>query len=108
MSPGRHDPGFAPGAWVRVRLARPEESRGRAHIRTPRYLRGARGRVAAVVAAFRNPEGLAEGEDGLPLRWLYRVRFPLASLWHDASHPPGDTLDVELYEHWLERDPDAP
>lgn len=99
---------FAPGAWVRVQRERPPESVGRRHIRTPLYLWGARGRVAAVVGAFRNPEGLAVGESGLPVRWLYRVRFPLASLWHEPSHAPGDTLDVEVYEHWLEADPDAP
>ena len=32
---------------------------------------------------------------------LYRVRFDLASLW-GTSGPVGDSVDVEIYENWLE------
>ncbi len=39
---------------------------------------------------------------GLPKRPLYRVRFAQSRVWPDYSGAPGDTLDVELYEHWLE------
>jgi len=95
-------PRFAPGAAVRVARERPAVSRGRQHIRTPHYVRGLTGTVAEVVGPFRNPEGLAAGEDGLPMQVLYRVRFPLGAVWDRYGGDPSDTVDVELYEHWLE------
>lgn len=93
---------YAPGATVRVARDRPAISVGRAHIRTPHYVRGLTGTVAEVMGPFRNPEGLALGEDGLPMQVLYRVRFPLDAVWEHYEGGPNDTLDVELYEHWLE------
>lgn len=95
-------PRFAPGAPVRVAQERPAISLGRQHIRTPHYVRGLTGTVAEVMGPFRNPEGLAVGEDGLPMQVLYRVRFRLGSVWDRYEGSPADTLDVELYEHWLE------
>ena len=88
---------YAPGDRVRVRRAFPP-----GHVRTPYYARGAAGVVERVCGAFRNPEELAFGRDGRPARPLYRVRFAQAAFWPDYDGPPGDTLDIELYEHWLE------
>lgn len=88
---------YAPGDRVRVRRAFPP-----GHVRTPYYARGAAGVVERVCGAFRNPEELAFGRDGRPARPLYRVRFAQAALWPGYDGPPGDTLDIELYEHWLE------
>jgi nitrile hydratase len=93
---------FAPGVAVRVARERPAISLGRQHIRTPHYVRGLTGTVAEVMGPFRNPEGLAVGEDGLPMQVLYRVRFPLGAVWDRYEGDPGDTVDIELYEHWLE------
>ncbi|WP_439580046.1 SH3-like domain-containing protein [Elioraea sp.] len=93
---------FAPGTTVRVAQERPAISLGRQHIRTPHYVRGLTGTVAEVMGPFANPEGLAVGEDGLPKQVLYRVRFPLGSVWGQYGGSSTDTLDVELYEHWLE------
>lgn len=93
---------FRPGDAVRVSAARPAVSLGRAHIRTPHYVRGKEGTVAEVMGPFRNPEGLATGGDGLPMQVLYRVRFPQARLWEPYAGPARDTLEVEIYEHWLE------
>jgi len=73
------------------------------HIRTPFYIRGKSGVVERVCGAFRDPEALAYGKDGLPKRTLYRVRFPQAEVWPDYAGPRGDSIDVEIYEHWLER-----
>ncbi|MGP6156206.1 MAG: SH3-like domain-containing protein [Vulcanimicrobiaceae bacterium] len=88
---------FAPGDPVRVRQL---ETHG--HVRTPRYVRGKRGVVERLCGAFRNPEELAYGRwNGLPLP-LYRIRFAQCELWPDYGGPAGDTVDVELYEHWLE------
>jgi nitrile hydratase len=33
---------------------------------------------------------------------LYRVRFAQLELWSDYAGSVGDTLDVEIYQHWLE------
>ncbi len=88
---------FAAGARVRVRAAYPP-----GHIRTPYYVRGKVGVVERIVGAFPNPEELAFGHDGLPRRALYRVRFRQREVWPDYAEGECDTLDVEIYEHWLE------
>ena len=71
-------------------------------MRTPTYLKGRTGTVTQMVGAFRNPETLAHGGDGLPRQPLYRVRFSQQSLWPAYAGRRGDTLDAEIYEHWLE------
>ena len=88
---------FTSGDSVTVRRAFPP-----GHVRTPYYIRGKSGHVERVLVSFDNPEELAYGRDGLPKRPLYRVRFAQSRVWPDYSGAPGDTLDVELYEHWLE------
>ena len=88
---------FEIGQEVRVR----EEYRP-GHIRTPFYIRGKHGVIADSVGEFENPESLARGEDGLPKQPLYRVRFQQDDAWPEYAGPAGDTLDIEIYEHWLE------
>ena len=88
---------FNVGDKVRVRRADPP-----GHRRTPFYIRGKQGVVERVCGAFPNPEELAYGFDGKPARALYRVRFMQREIWPDYSGPPHDTLDLEIYEHWLE------
>jgi nitrile hydratase subunit beta len=89
---------FAPGAAVRVKDDWPE-SRGPAHIRTPHYLRGLRGRVVRRLGAFANPEDLAFARPA-ERRSLYHVAFDQPSVWQEGR--PGDELLVEIFEHWLE------
>lgn len=86
---------FAPGSRVRVKRMMPP-----GHVRTPAYLRGHSGQVERVLGPFPNPESLAYG---LPARShaLYRVRFDLGDLWGTDSR---DTLEAEIYAHWLEAD----
>ena len=72
------------------------------HVRTPYYIRGKLGRVQKILGLFANPEELAYGRDGLPKCTLYRVRFVQSDVWTDYTGTEGDTVDVELYEHWLE------
>ena len=86
---------FSVGQPVRVRLADPP-----GHVRAPRYVRGHLGLVERICGAFPNPEERAYGRKGA-LIVLYRVRFDLASLW-GTSGPVGDSVDVEIYENWLE------
>lgn len=88
---------FEPGERVRVRQV---DAPG--HIRTPHYIRGKTGVVERFVGHFKNPEELAYGRSGKPLCALYRVRFQQAQVWPDYQGPAGDTIDIDLYEHWLQ------
>jgi nitrile hydratase len=72
------------------------------HVRTPAYIRGRSGVVERLCGAFANPEDLASGRRGLPPRPLYRVRFMQRDVWPDYAGHLEDTLDVEIFEHWLE------
>jgi nitrile hydratase subunit beta len=88
---------FAAGDRVRVRWADPP-----GHLRTPYYVRGKSGVVERCLGDFANPEELAFGRSGLPRQPLYRVRFRQADVWPDYAGPPADTVDIEIYQHWLE------
>ncbi|WP_323371741.1 SH3-like domain-containing protein [Anianabacter salinae] len=81
---------------VRIRSMMPP-----GHVRAPAYLRGKTGVIERPLGIFANPEKLAYR---LPAekRPLYRVRFTMAELWGDAAERPADTLDAEIYAHWLE------
>lgn len=91
---------FRPGSDVLVRDDWPE-ARGPAHIRTPHYARGLRGRVVCRLGAFPNPEDLAFGRPAEP-RALYRVAFDRGTIWPGADR--GE-LVLEIFEHWLEAAP---
>lgn len=89
-------PKFAPGQTVRTL---PGAAPG--HIRTPWYLRGKTGVVERICGAFGNPETLAYGLETQQLP-LYRVRFTMTEIWGGGVENPGDTIDAEIFEHWLE------
>jgi hypothetical protein len=93
---------FAPGDRVRVRRAHPP-----GHLRTPAYIRGQRGEIERLCGAFPNPEELAYNRPGLPKQPLYRVRFRQAEIWPDYTGPTADTIEIEIYQHWLEADAEA-
>ncbi len=88
---------FRPGDRVAVRRAD-----GPGHIRTPWYVRGHAGVIERLCGAYPNPEELAYARAGLPAQPLYRVRFLQASLWPGYRGSSADTIDVEIYQHWLE------
>jgi len=88
---------LAPGDRVRVR-----EEQKLGHVRTPDYVKGKPGVVAARLGEFRNPEDLAYGGDGLPEKPLYKIGFAQADLWSDYDGSPNDILYIDIYEHWLE------
>ena len=88
---------FQAGDPVRVRGSHPP-----GHLRTPYYIRGKTGVVERVLAEFGNPEELAFGRHDSPKTRLYRVRFEQPEVWGEYAGPASDTIDVELYEHWLE------
>ena len=85
-----------PGTAVRVRGMQPP-----GHIRTPHYLRGKAGVIERCLGLSGNPEQLAYGLPGASLP-LYRVRFTMADIWGARAERPDDTLDAEIYGHWLE------
>lgn len=89
---------YAPGERVHVRadFSRP------GHVRTPWYCRDKAGVIERICGAFGNPETLAYGKDGKPFQPLYRVRFAQAELWPDYAGPRDDTVEIEIYQHWLE------
>ena len=94
---GTRPPRFSPGAVVKV-PARPVLG----HCRTPWYVRGKIGVVAALHGSFRDPERLAYHRPGLPAYPLYKVRFKQRDVWPDYTGSDGDHIEVDIYEHWLE------
>jgi hypothetical protein len=86
---------FKPGQRVRVREWYPP-----GHVRTPYYIRGKSGVIERVCGVFDNPERLAYAKADDP-KTLYRVRFRQSDVWGRAERQ-NDTIDVEIYEHWLE------
>jgi nitrile hydratase subunit beta len=87
---------FQIGQQVRVAKRFPS-----GHVRTPHYIRGKTGVIADAVGHFPDPEMAAVGK--VPtLRELFRVRFLQSEAWRDYSGAPQDSIDVEIYEHWLE------
>jgi nitrile hydratase len=85
-----------PGARVLVREDYPP-----GHFRTPVYVRGRTGVITRKIGDFRNPETLALGRDGLPLKALFEVKFKQKDLWPDYAGAEEDALLIDLYEHWL-------
>ncbi|WP_298937648.1 SH3-like domain-containing protein [uncultured Ruegeria sp.] len=90
-------PRYSQGDQVRVRDAYPI-----GHCRTPFYIRGLTGKVERCCGHFANPEELAYRRDGKPEIPLYRVRLLMSSMWPDYAGTGQDTLEVEVFEHWLE------
>ena len=90
--------GFEVGDRVTVAVTHPP-----GHRRTPYYIRGKTGVIERYCGAFRNPEELAYGFSGEPRRHLYRVRFPQSEIWQGYDGPAHDTLDLEVFQHWLEK-----
>ena len=91
------EPRFRPGDRVTVRAAYPV-----GHVRTPYYIRGKSGVIERLCGAYPNPEELAYARPGLPRQPLYRVRFLQSQVWKDYQGRDGDTVDIEVYQHWLE------
>jgi nitrile hydratase len=81
---------------VHVRAITPD-----GHCRTPFYIRGKTGRVIRDHGAFRNPEQLAYGQEGLPKKELYLVEFAQGDVWPGYA-APQDRIALDIFEHWLE------
>jgi nitrile hydratase len=90
------EPIYATGDTVEIVKTHPP-----GHRRTPFYIRGKTGVIERYCGAFKNPEELAYGFDGLPKRNLYRVRFKQTDIWPGYNGPAHDILELEVFEHWL-------
>jgi len=90
-------PKFKPGDRVRIRVGSPP-----GHFRTPTYIQGKIGTIWTLYGAFRNPESLAYGGDGLPAQFLYCVCFDQTQVWEKYAGSSQDKLLIDIYEHWLE------
>lgn len=99
LSEAAYSPVYTVGQRVRVKTGNPW-----GHVRTPRYIRGRSGVVERICGAFGNPEHLAYGRFDEEPKVLYRVRFDQKHVWPDYAGPADDTLDLEIYEHWLEQE----
>ena len=60
-------------------------------------------RSSASAAPFRIRRNWPTGFDGLPKRPLYRVRIRQTDIWPDYKGSDKDVLELEIYEHWLEK-----
>ena len=76
------------------------------HSRVPAYARGANGMIERVLQEFLIPEDDAYGRPHGRRRTLYRVRLWAHTLWSDYRGNADDEVQLEIYEHWLERDDD--
>lgn len=87
---------YAVGERVKVLNVHPP-----GHRRTPYYVRGKEGVIERDCGVFHNPEELGHGFDGEPRKRLYRVRFRQKEVWGSYQGSDADTVDVDIYEHWL-------
>lgn len=93
-------PLFAAGERVRILTRSPV-----GHYRVPRYLRGRRGRVTAVIRpAWLDNEEEGFGRNAGSKRHYYRLSVPMPEIWAGYSGSPHDSLWVEVFETWLERE----
>ncbi len=92
-----YTPSFKAGDRVAVRTAFPI-----GHVRTPYYVRGKRGVIERLCGAYANPEELAYARPGTPKQPLYRVRFLQKDVWPNYRGHAQDSIDIEIFQHWLE------
>ena len=60
------------------------------------------GIIERVLREFLIPEDDAFGRPDGRRVTLYRVRLEPSLLWSDHRGPAGDSVELEIYEHWLE------
>jgi nitrile hydratase len=88
-------PRFHAGDAVRARNLHPS-----GHTRLPRYVRGKRGRVETVYAAYVFPDTHAHDLGEEP-QFLYCVAFEGEDLWGPGAEP-GTSVHLDLFEPYLE------
>ena len=71
------------------------------HCRTPAYIRGKKGIIERICGRFPNPEEIALCKKNPKIVTLYRCRFKQMDVWVNYSGKDSDTIELEIYEHWL-------
>ncbi|CAF1070749.1 unnamed protein product [Rotaria sp. Silwood1] len=73
------------------------------HLRTPGYLYGKIGIIERCCGLQPNPEYFAyDNTDSITHHQpLYRVRFDQKDVWDHYDGADDDTIDVEIFQHWL-------
>lgn len=71
------------------------------HHRVPAYVKGKIGLIERVCGLHGEPEKFIRG-DGKPAQRIYRVRISQGDLWSDYGGTERDSLEIEIFEHWLE------
>ena len=73
----------------------------RRHHRTTYFVKGKTGVVNRYFGKYKNPENLAYGGDGLPLRELYWVEFEINDLWeHEAGKNRTNSISKYMNIGW--------
>lgn len=93
-------PTFAVGDSVKIDVRFPI-----GHFRVPNYVRGKRGCVEAVIkppAINNEDEGF--GRNAGVKRHYYRIAIPMTELWADYADSTNDSLRIEVFETWLDKD----
>ncbi len=72
------------------------------HHRVPAYVKGHQGTIVLVCQPQVQPELSAYHDPGEPQQTVYRVRLDQQDLWPDYGGSDGDSLEIEIFEHWLE------
>lgn len=93
------EPDFKLGDRIKISVRYPV-----GHYRVPRYIRGKRGLVEAII----EPKAINNEEEGFGRNagrkgFYYRVAIPLAELWPGYAGSINDGLRIEVFETWLER-----
>lgn len=90
-------PRFAIDQRVRVLASDPP-----GHVRAPFFTRGHVGRIASIIGREPNPEAMAYERRAEQPVVVYRVVFAQTELWPDYEGHEADSVQVDVYEHWLE------
>jgi nitrile hydratase beta subunit len=93
----RAEPRFGIGDRVRVR-----ELHAPGHTRAPRYIQGKRGVVTRLDGAFSVPD-IEAHSDSRRVEPTYSVQFTAREIWGEGGSP-GETVQVDLWESYLEGD----
>jgi len=72
------------------------------HYRTPTYIRGKQGTIVKNLGKYINPEREAFGKNSGDKLWYYLISFLQKDLWEDYEGKETDTLEIEVFENWLE------
>ncbi len=72
------------------------------HHRVPAYVKGHEGTIVRICEPQVQPELSAYHDPGEPKQTVYRISLDQRDLWSDYTGSPEDTLEIEIFEHWLE------